>query len=241
MQGTGTQTDPYIPENWEEFLTATGTSEAYVSLPEGGGVFDMNRIAPDGGLTVNIKCAEIQGNGWEIRNAYNVRFLISSGYKRISKLHFLNFHYDKNSIPFDLGSDTTISECKFSGILALPSSYSVISSGKLRRCSFNFKFIDKAFRSFLNARFYFCKAVIDHSDSTATYDEDENMRYYNCFFEHKTNADNRQLYFSGNSSILHSDAGNYILSATGAKVGVTEDQLRDAEYLRSVGFPIAGG
>lgn len=241
MQGTGTQTDPYIPATWGEFVTAVGTSGAYVSLPEGGGVFNMNEIAPEGGIKIEIKCTEIQGNDWVIKNAYNIIFHISSGYKKISRLHFLNFYHMRNTHFFSNGSDSTISECKFSGISASPGIYSVISSGTLRRCSFNFKFIDKAYRSFSNLKLYFCKVAIDHSDSTSTYDdeEDENMYYYNCFFEHKTNANNRKLYFAGNSSILHSDAGNYILSANGEKISVTEDQLKDAAYLRSIGFPIA--
>lgn len=240
MNGTGTQTDPYIPATWDEFVTAVGKSGVYVSLPEGGGTFDMNEIAPEGGIMIEIKCTEIQGNDWVIKNAYNISFNISSGYKKISRLHFLNFYHMRNLHFINNGSDSTISECKFSGISTSPSSYSVISNGTLRRCSFNFKLIDKAHRSLSNLKLYFCKVAIDHSDSTSTYSEDENMYYYNCFFEHKTNANNRKLYFAGNSSILHSDAGNYILSANGEKISVTEDQLKDAAYLQSIGFPIAG-
>ena len=48
MTGTGTQTDPYIVDNWADFVTALGTSGAYVSFPEVGGVLDMNDIAPEG-------------------------------------------------------------------------------------------------------------------------------------------------------------------------------------------------
>lgn len=34
MTGTGTQTDPYIPTTWSEFVTAVGTSGAYVECPK---------------------------------------------------------------------------------------------------------------------------------------------------------------------------------------------------------------
>ena len=33
MQGDGTQANPYIPNTWDDFVTAIGTSEAYVELP----------------------------------------------------------------------------------------------------------------------------------------------------------------------------------------------------------------
>lgn len=33
MQGDGTQASPYIPETWDDFVTAIGTSGAYVELP----------------------------------------------------------------------------------------------------------------------------------------------------------------------------------------------------------------
>lgn len=34
MTGTGTQADPYIVDNWEDFITAAGTSGAYVEFPK---------------------------------------------------------------------------------------------------------------------------------------------------------------------------------------------------------------
>ncbi len=238
MNGTGTQTDPYIPATWDEFVTAVGKSGVYVSLPEGGGVFNMNEIAPEGGLTIRIKCAEINGNDWEINNSYNIQFNAADYDTIVNKLHFLNCYSNMGRNMFRFNS-CNVAECKFSGVQA-GNSVRLFDSGTFRRCSFNFKFIENSFALLSNLKLYFCKVTIDHSDSTSTYGEDENMYYYNCFFEHKTNANNRKLYFAGNSSILHSDAGNYILSASGAKVSVTEDQLKDAAYLRSIGFPIAG-
>ncbi len=55
MQGNGTQESPFIPENWEEFVTAVGASGAYVSMPDGGGYFDMNEIAPEVGKTKRFR------------------------------------------------------------------------------------------------------------------------------------------------------------------------------------------
>ena len=33
MTGTGTQQDPFVPQDWDDFVTAIGTSAAYVELP----------------------------------------------------------------------------------------------------------------------------------------------------------------------------------------------------------------
>lgn len=33
MTGTGTQNDPFVPQDWDDFVTAIGTSGAYVELP----------------------------------------------------------------------------------------------------------------------------------------------------------------------------------------------------------------
>ena len=238
MQGTGTQADPYIPTMWDEFVTAIGTSGAYVSLPEGGGVFDMNEIAPEGGITIGTHCASISGNDWEIRNAYNIKFQKSSGELNINKLHFLNFYCSLTYGMFYF-SDVTITESKFSGIAGGNSRY-LMSYVQLRRCSMNLKFIDNAVRPFedTSTELYFSKAVIDQSESLSTYSDSIYVNCYNSFIEHKANAGGKQLRFVGHSSILHSDAGNYITTSGGDKVSVTEEQLGDASYLASVGFPI---
>ena len=68
MTGTGTQTDPYIVDNWADLVTALGTSGAYVSFPEGGGVISMNDIAPEGlSSQITVSCAE-ETTLWKIKN-----------------------------------------------------------------------------------------------------------------------------------------------------------------------------
>lgn len=237
MQGTGTQTDPYIPTTWDEFVTAIGISGAYVELPEGGGVFDMDEIDPEGGFMVYIKCVSILGNDWEIRNANNIQFGAHQGstYKIIDKLHFLNFNYNSINAMFTF-SYSTLTRCRFSGIHATSSS--LITSGTLRRCSLNIKCLDNALECNDNSSCYFSRIVLDQSDSLSTASFHTNTKYYNCFIEHKANVNGKEVYLGGNTSILHSDAGNYVTTPSGTKVSVTEEQLKDTAYLRSVGFPI---
>lgn len=245
MQGNGTQESPFIPENWEEFVEAIVASGAYVTMPDDGGFFDMNDIAPEGGLTVTFKCSSIEGNGWEIRNAYNVRFVNNSGSSGnvINQLHFLNGFTD--SLPLLQMPYGTANKCKISGVISGETSVSALSMGTYTRCSMNFKFIDEAFQ--ISGRkngitCNFVNAVIDQSDSKMP----ENANFYNftgnnSFFEHKASSDGGQLKLSDSkSTIVHSDAGSYIITATGSSVDVTEEQLKSAAYLRSIGFPIAG-
>lgn len=61
MTGTGTQADPYIVDTWSDFVTAVGTSGAYVEIVPDT-VWDMNDISPEG-VTINWNCTSLQGNG----------------------------------------------------------------------------------------------------------------------------------------------------------------------------------
>ena len=70
MTGTGTQSDPYVPSTWAEFVTAIGTQGAYVSLTEGT-IWDMNDIAPEGiSSEITVAAYRVDGNGAEIRNLF---------------------------------------------------------------------------------------------------------------------------------------------------------------------------
>ena len=96
MTGTGTQADPYKPTTWAEFLSCTTAESVYTELPVGGGVFDMNTYYPEGiPATIPLK-GFINGNGWEIRNAYwekdQAAFQLSSNetYGYIENLNFIN-------------------------------------------------------------------------------------------------------------------------------------------------------
>ena len=91
MTGTGTQADPYIPASWSEFVTAIGTSNAYVALAEGT-VWDMNEIAPTGVGLITVNAVSIAGNGAEIKNL----FFNNGGFKlqynvSISNLKFIDY------------------------------------------------------------------------------------------------------------------------------------------------------
>lgn len=73
MTGTGTQNDPYIVDNFSDFVDAVGQSEVYVQL---GSDID---VAADGYEyigAITINATSVDGSGYAIRNA---TFQISGG------------------------------------------------------------------------------------------------------------------------------------------------------------------
>jgi hypothetical protein len=112
MTGTGTQTDPYIVDNWDDFITATGESGAYVAFPEGGGVIDVDKVYPLGVPKITMNCTQIDGNGWEIRGLYMdvsgsaITFLPSSTIT-INDLSFLNVNIKSSEHMFFTSASTT--------------------------------------------------------------------------------------------------------------------------------------
>lgn len=70
MKGTGTKEDMFIPESWDDFVTALGTTDAYVSVPEGT-VYDAGAIKPEGfaDSPIMLTCRYLDMHGSSIINA----------------------------------------------------------------------------------------------------------------------------------------------------------------------------
>lgn len=239
MTGTGVQDDPYIPETWDEFVSAIGTKDAYVSLPEGGGTFDLNDIAPKGGFTLYIYCKQINGNGWSIKNSFNVRFFVSSSQTDIYSLNFLNFYIDIEANLFS-GNNNTFDNCKFAGIIA--TSHFPFYKVYLSRCSVHYLMIGTANGLFSSSsKCTVCNIIIDHSKTTKTSIDIKLYGDYN-FYEHYIKEDvATTVTIDGKASVWHKSGDGGLVSDTqGNTYTVTEEQLRDASYLLSMGFPVVG-
>lgn len=131
MTGTGTQAGPFIVDNWPDFVTAIGTADAYIEFPEGGGVINMNNVAPTGIPEISVSCKSIKGNDWIILNLYckgHKGFSTAKGkYVSIDKLHFLNFYFDDEGKRVQFGTifgnseeerqGYYFNECKFAGVM----------------------------------------------------------------------------------------------------------------------------
>lgn len=106
MTGTGTQNDPFIPENWDELKNAAETAGAYVRLPSGA-EWDMNDQYPEGVPSIGLLCAELDGNGSVIKNirmsgggGVFVRANVD-GYSAVRNLTFDNVYISGDSKMFD--------------------------------------------------------------------------------------------------------------------------------------------
>lgn len=150
MTGTGTMTDPYIVDNFTDFLTAAAITGAYVAFDENAEnkVIELNDTEYADGLTstVNINAAQILGNGWTIRNLYfsaqSNLFLING--TQIDSLNLLNLvtSTPSCSVMYCLGS-MCWSNSSFSGSISFGASNGQVincttSSGgdTFRNCSF---------------------------------------------------------------------------------------------------------
>ena len=236
MQGTGTKADPYIPETWDDFVAAVGTVDAYVSLPVEGGTYDMNEIAPEGNFTLNINCTEIQGNEWSISKAYNVKVYANSC--NVYNLHFPDFLWEKSS-ENEMIIDGYFYYCQFTGIISGYRQSIFMSNREKRYCSVNVKFIGESWKvNYSGGKMYFCNIRIDQSDAQPVSGISIAINAENSYIDHVSSATNNAVSLSGKLNVLHSDLGNYVSDSSGNKHAVTEEQLRDAAYLSSLGFPI---
>ena len=99
MTGTGTQADPYMPENWDEIVEAVGETGAYVKCVPDLAI-NWNDVDPTGKtFGTKIYCDEFDGNGLTISgimidfdNNSNSLFDTSLGgiIKNINFLEFIN-------------------------------------------------------------------------------------------------------------------------------------------------------
>lgn len=128
MLGTGTQTDPYIVDTWEDFVAAVGISGAYVAFPEGGGVIDMSSYGffedtTSSTIMFPLLCASLVGNGWRIRGLSwrTAHFFGRSSAGNdtvIENLHFTDFYgFEAGEFLAFTGNVTTFRNCTFSGVL----------------------------------------------------------------------------------------------------------------------------
>lgn len=278
MQGTGTQADPYIPYEWDEFTAAISTSGAYVSFPQGGGDYDLNTLYPEGVPRIRIRCTQINGNGWNIKNIHstNSPFAVF-GLCNIVRLNIVDFLHEGGDF-FLLNEDyyadgqLLIEQCKLSGIM---------SSGTLfHRNTRHSDHIFKLMRSSVNVRAD-NNAVVFGAEMNSNY---ASVKYchvkiqgnsnnpfgssfmQNCLIEgkFKPSGNNGINLISGSTyniidadmsgsesqalltcpngkNVINSDILPAGITIPAGMVGVTSEQIVDASYLASIGFPIGVG
>lgn len=223
MTGTGTQADPFIVDNWPDFVTAVETSGAYVAFPEGGGTIDMNAVAPEGISQVQLRCVSIEGNGWNICNLYTIghgAFYLNNNLT-INNLNFLNFYgdlRDEQARFFDNGNNDyqyTFNLCLFSGLLTGTNNRAglfvagyVYCKIRLHRCSINVKlngntkivYSGSAYNTGANTA-DFCNIQVSGTSPNVFADK---YNYQNCYFSGKS-LSKVELYDGSNFNIFNID------------------------------------
>lgn len=180
MQGDGTQTNPYIPENWEEFVEAVGTEDAYVSVPEKT-TYDCNKIAPTGLPMIEFNCTELNGNNLVILKPFNLRFWIKSNSSKshtIKNIHVNDFYQSTSgwamfSLADDEYSKIDIYDSTFSGVVDQGGSHATTwyligeeyggayINQSMTRCSGNIMLTGKMSGIGLGYRNYFCNFNVE--------------------------------------------------------------------------------
>lgn len=131
--------------SWSDFVQAVAVSGDTVVCPEGA-IWDMNEIAPDGIAGFPVNCADIQGQGTEIKNLRVSSPILIQGTtlnQAISELHITNFVAESGPL-FTASGNTngmyaTFSGCKFSGLLPQNARYFLQHNrkyGVFSRCAF---------------------------------------------------------------------------------------------------------
>lgn len=279
MQGTGTQADPFIPTEWDEVLEAARTSGAYVNFPQGGGEYDLNDIYPTGVPRIRVRCAQINGNGWNIKNIRCTDSVISTIGTRCvwNDINFLDFLHQGgafflNNEEYYSDGQAILNHCRFTGIMSAGELFTRNSRHgdnvfKLSSCSINVKAdndsvifaggMDSSYAAVENCNI---KIVGNSSNPFGS------SYMYNCFVQGNMlpNQNNGIKLVSGSNyniivadlteatssallscpngiSLINSDLLPAGTSIPAGMKGCTTEQLKDASYPASIGFPIGEG
>lgn len=261
MTGTGTQNDPYIVDIWEDFVTAAGTSGAYVKVADDT-VWDMNSIAPEGITSLSFYCTELDGNNAVIQNLYfneASEYGVFYVYNSVHDISFLDFlskqdssHYSHALI--NLSSGSNIQRVTFSGIVSGTYNHYIFDGVRYERfknCSLNLKmqlgsgkvYISDDNRSALG--YFENNHIVIDATNAQLYNSDFGIHNDNSLVEIVRAEGYSEILPRSNarSTIVRYDKGterekNYVFDAAGAWHEVTSAQLQDAAYLASIGFPI---
>ncbi|MDY4414657.1 MAG: hypothetical protein SPE43_09895 [Ruminococcus sp.] len=286
MTGTGTSTDPYIVDNWNDLVSKMKEYDVYIELDPNSEnkVIDMNDAAPNGVGNISIKFRKLKGNGWTIKNIY-------CPYKNLFTYNSVSSQETKHSITFEnlnivnIYKNDTCSEydcsvfysnnreyplifrnCKISCVIASnsSSSYPTLFSDYVNfyNCSINLKVYSQYFIPFEGWNQYGmcsmqnCNIIINAQNITKIWSYFTvsntkiggivNKTLYNFINDDYTKfntlvldliADYTGTIADNVCGLINSDKAPNITAGTGMNL-VTTEQMTNAEYLTSIGFPI---
>lgn len=262
MTGSGTENDPYIVETWEEFVSAFNASSKYITFPDDT-ILDFNEIQ-NYSRKLTGRYNTVLGNGVNFRNITleTGAFISATNKNTFDNMRFTNLYFtgDASFISSSNNNDWCyFINCQFAGVFQGNSKFndsgdnlyfgkSLTSVG----CGINLKLSEQAvFRaSAYSCYCYNCQLTLD-CESSAT---DRSFDIYNSLIEGNIGGANRSIWavncvLNANIETTFTNTNTGKVSVANAdKIGengavngfaaVTSEQLKNAEYLSSIGFPI---
>lgn len=269
MTGTGTQNDPFLVDNWADFMTIdTNSAEIYVRWADTGNkIIDFNNIQPEGFSETVTFPAHVDFNGWTLKNFHSTAsgssFACSSvPDATVENLILENFYINSQGL---ISGAVLLKNCIMSGMMQSIGYVNAFSGGGLQRCSLNIK-VNAINCTFMSGGGYLTpKSQITNSDvildiscsgSTVSICE-HSIKNSRISGKIQSNAQKITLGSSSsmsnvfnieaNSPLYYKSSGISVYNADFAEkssdsnenfTGVTSEQLKNAEYLYNIGFPI---
>lgn len=262
ITGTGTQNDPYIVTTWDEFVEKAAISGAYIKL---GNDINLNDEYPEGITSQTlVRCTEIDGDNHIIKNLANKNCCIFyppyNTFVTIKNTKFLNCCLKGSSFVYNNSTaGITFSLCSFNGELYENAVFSS-QTATLRRCSMNFDLhgnsTSASFNNGEQTYYYYCNIKLKNGilrmNGENNYVTGENMSVlvgsgkYNVFDvsipteNYITFNDNHYRGYYNTNSLINDDKveGTKSFNANDGNYALTTEDLTNAEYLSSIGFPI---
>lgn len=262
MTGSGTENDPYIVETWEEFVSAFNASSKYITFPDDT-ILDFNEIQ-NYSRKLTGRYNTVLGNGVNFRNITleTGAFISATNKNTFDNMRFTNLYFtgDASFISSSNNNDWCyFINCQFAGVFQGNSKFndsgdklyfgkSLTSVG----CGINLKLSEQAvFRATAYSCYcYNCQLTLDCESSAS----DTSINIYNSLIEGNIGGANRSIWavncvLNANIETTFTNTNTGKVSVANAdKIGengavngfvaVTSEQLKNAEYLSSIGFPI---
>lgn len=263
MTGTGTADDPFIVDNWEEYSSIGHEQVTYAEFAPNAEnkVIDFNEICPEGFSETVHFARHTNFNDWTLKNFHSTAtYAISSGSGGgFSNLIFENFYWCPHSTGsyfIRSGSSTslTVANCIISGQIQATGRITRIVQAVFRESSLNViancddsigiaseilnseivldisaKSVSLCFGNIINSR---VSGRVQTAETFATGDTGSAYNVFNV-------QSNKAIGYSGKGiSVYNSDTAPSLATEVETFKGCTAEQLRDAQYLYDLRFPI---
>lgn len=261
--GTGSQDDPFIVSDWNTFVSLASTSGVYIKWEDvAEKLIDFNNINPFGYTSTIVVNANVDFNNWVFRNLVfdNKNSHMFNGSGALQNGVFINLYVTSLSL-----SQVSMVNMVMTGKINTYSEF-LFYGNRIRSCSIILDIIIPQYSYLLlshytSLEYNYMRLNILSANKFIVIHEDGNLinsRYNinnpngdtdvfqrknascssnSCVFDIATKRFRLGTNATSLNSVYNSDTIETTTSVSGL-MGCTTEQLKDAEYLESIGFPI---